>query len=204
MKRTILMIVAGGVVVAAILRPPGPPAISVKATSGPLAVAARRRPAEQKLVVYVAGAVEKPGLYRLAAGSRAVDGVRIAGGFRADADPSGVNLAAPLEDGMEIVTPVAGTHRAAGHGIRRAAHHRTAKSKAALTSKPQTDARIDLNAADAATLEQLPGIGAELALRLVRFREVNGSFASLDELADVAGMTPRKIEAIVPYLQLGP
>jgi competence protein ComEA len=59
-----------------------------------------------------------------------------------------------------------------------------------------------LNAADASALASLPGIGSTLAERIVQFRELNGPFASLDELADVAGMTQRRIDAIEPFVTL--
>ncbi|GAC1388237.1 MAG: helix-hairpin-helix domain-containing protein [Vulcanimicrobiaceae bacterium] len=203
MKSFIILAVGAGIVIAAIFRPPASPTISAQATPLTHRALAHTRSPERRLVVYVAGAVEKPGLYRLAPGSRAVDGVKLAGGFRPDADPAGVNLAAPLEDGMEIVTPLLGRRRPASQGIRRSSHRRTGKRKESATAALQADARIDLNAADEAALQQLPGIGAEMAQRIVRFREANGTFASLDELADVAGMTPRRMEALLPYLRLG-
>jgi competence protein ComEA len=65
-----------------------------------------------------------------------------------------------------------------------------------------TISAIELNSADAATLASLPGIGATLAERIVEYRNINGPFASLDELADVGGMTQRRVDAVSPFLTL--
>ena len=63
--------------------------------------------------------------------------------------------------------------------------------------------RLDLNLAEAEELEQLPGIGASLARRIVRWRRENGGFASVDQLAEVEGIGAAKLEAILPYITLG-
>jgi competence protein ComEA len=178
------------------LRGPAPKAVVAVQAEGPAPRAKRRaRIAPKVLVVYVAGAVLHPGLYTLRDGTRAVDAVAKAGGLRADADPAGVNLAQPLLDGEEIAAPLAGARRSSSaRGIRK-------PKRAPKSRKMQfSGAAIDLNAADAGTLAQLPGIGSEMARRLVAFREANGDFASLDELADVAGMSQSRIAAVTPYL----
>jgi len=129
-------------------------------------------------------------------GARAADAVARAGGMTAGADPVGVNLAAPLVDGDEIAVPKVGEKLRKLHTAR--GTRRRHKSKQALSDASM--ASVDINSADAATLAQLPGIGQRLAERIVEYRRVNGAFASLDELADVAGMTDRRIDAIAPYL----
>jgi len=60
--------------------------------------------------------------------------------------------------------------------------------------------RVDINAADAATLATIPGIGPGLAERIVAFRQANGPFAAVDELLDVSGITDRRLDAILPYV----
>ena len=154
---------------------------------------------DRQIVVYVAGAVVRPGLYRLVPGARGIDAIRAAGGLTSGADPAGVNLAEQLEDGEQITAPRTGerlsTYRTRA---RRRAHRR--HKRGALTAPAIAPA--DLNSADLETLMQLPGIGEELARRIIAFREANGPFVSLDELADVAGMTPRLIDALTPYLTL--
>jgi competence protein ComEA len=149
------------------------------------------RNAPNTAIVYVAGAVVHPGLYALAATARVDDAVRRAGGLRADANAEAVNLAEHISDGEEI--RIVRTGDATPHPQRR----RTARRIHATPGQ-----NVDVNTADAAALGSLPGIGATLAARIVQYRELNGPFASLDELADVAGMTQRRIDAISPFVTL--
>ena len=141
------------------------------------------------LVVYVAGEVQSPGLYRLPPGARADDALRKAGGFTKHADRAGVNLAEVVQDGEEIRVPRVGDP---------APKKRAPRKR--LTRAPI--ASVDLNAAGPAELAQLPGVGETLAERIVAYREQNGPFASVDELADVSGMTQRRVDALAQYLSV--
>ena len=117
-----------------------------------------------------------------------------AGGFSAQADPAAVNLAQPLQDGEEIRVPKLGECSPASK--KRATRGRRTRVRA-----PDIPlASIDLNAADAAELARLPGLGETLAARIIAYRLQNGAFASVDELADVSGMTQRRIDAIAQYV----
>jgi competence protein ComEA len=78
---------------------------------------------------------------------------------------------------------------------------RRKRKRANVTAPP--GAPLDLNAADASALASIPGIGPTLASRIVEYRRLNGPFASLDELADVAGMTQRRIDAMSAYVTVG-
>jgi competence protein ComEA len=144
------------------------------------------------LVVYVAGDVRKPGLYHLRPGDRYAQAVALAGGFGASAQAGGVNLAARAADGEEIYVP------AAGEAPRSRLHEpRTRRHRAS----PPPDGSVDVNTADAAALAAVPGIGRAVGSRIVELREREGSFASLDELLDVAGMTQSRLERARPYLR---
>lgn len=173
------------------------------------------------LVVYVAGEVARPGVYTLTGTARAVDALHAAGGPTRTADLVAVNLAQRVADGAEIFVPPKGAvpreailaadmQPDATRAPSRNRHaHRTKRRKrprnstyaddqtAAATASP-----VSLNAADAAELETLPGIGPALAARIVAFRNVNGPFASTDELLDVGGMTQSKVDALTPWLTL--
>jgi competence protein ComEA len=107
-----------------------------------------------------------------------------------------VNLAERISDGEEIRVPRAGEASAPPRRSKRKAPRSRAASAAPI-------GRIDLNLADASELSSIPGIGPVLASRIVEFRRVNGPFASLDELADVAGMTQRRIDALSTYVTVG-
>jgi competence protein ComEA len=146
------------------------------------------------LVVYVAGAVNRPGLYHLHLGDRDAQAVALAGGLGAAADAGGVNLAQRAADGDEIYVPALGetTH---SRSTRRASHNSSRRLR------PQPSASIDVNRSDAAALAEVPGIGRAIAARIVELRELQGPFASLDELLDVAGMTASRLERARPYLR---
>jgi competence protein ComEA len=150
-----------------------------------------RRIAPPAAIVYLAGAVVHPGLYALTDTARVDDAIRRAGGLRADADRDAVNLAEHITDGEEIRVPRIGE-----------ATPRPARTRSKRKKRVAPPTSIDINTADAAALSSLPGLGATLAERIVRFRDVNGPFASIDELADVAGMTQKRVDAIVPYVTL--
>jgi competence protein ComEA len=144
------------------------------------------------LVVYVAGAVRKPGLYHLQAGDRNAKAIALAGGLSTSADAGAVNLAQRVADGDMVFVPAAGEmppRRASGQ---RHPHRRHA---------PPPSGSIDVNRSSAAELSAVPGIGRTVAQRIVELRAREGSFASLDELLDVAGMTQTRLERARPYLR---
>lgn len=125
--------------------------------------------------VHVAGAVRRPGLYRLADGARVAAAVRRAGGPAAGADLNLVNLAARLQDGQQVVVPLA----AAGGG-----------------ATGSVDMPISLGAATVEQLDELDGIGPTLAERIVERRQAKGGFASLDQLGEVEGIGEKRLEAL--------
>lgn len=143
----------------------------------PVRAPARARPAAAKLlVVDVAGAVRRPGLYRLRAGSRIDDAIAAAGGPKAKAQLDTVNLAAPVADGEQVVVPGSGAGGVA------------AASPPAAGSSPS--APLDLNSATLEQLENLPGIGPVTAQKILDYRQQHGAFHSVDELQGVPGIGP--------------
>ncbi|MEO5920513.1 MAG: ComEA family DNA-binding protein [Pseudolysinimonas sp.] len=129
------------------------------------------------IYVHILGQVAHPGLYALRDGDRGVDIVAAAGGFTAEADPAGINLARFLTDGEQIVVPAVGD---VGGG------------PAGTTG----DGLVNLNTADAALLDTLPRIGPAIAQRIIDWREKNGSFASVDDLLDVPGIGDAILEGL--------
>lgn len=131
------------------------------------------------LTVHAAGAVVRPGLYRLGRGSRVADLIEAASGAAADADLDRVNLAATVADGERVYIPRRGEAAAEG-----AASQGTAASP------------LDLNAATADQLDSLPGIGPATARAIVEWRRAHGRFRSVSELLDVRGIGPAKLDAL--------
>lgn len=133
------------------------------------------------VVVHVAGAVVTPGVHRLPPGSRVIDAVEASGGLAPDADPAAVNLAAEVVDGAQVYVPRVGE----------AAPPPPAAAGAEAGSGP-----VDLNAADTALLETLPGIGPATAAAIVDHRERHGPFASVEDLLEVRGIGEAKLAAL--------
>lgn len=129
------------------------------------------------IYVHILGEVARPGLYELRDGDRAVDAVAAAGGFTEAADAGGVNLARFVSDGEQIVVPAVGQAAAAAPGI-------------------ASDGRVNLNTADAAALDTLPGVGPATAAKILAWRDQHGRFESVEDLLDVGGIGESKLEAI--------
>jgi competence protein ComEA len=142
------------------------------------------------VVVQAAGAVQQPGLYRLATGSRVDDLVHAAGGLASDADPDRVNLAALLTDGEKVYIPRVGeavpVDPGGGGG--------TASSGG---SQP-----IDLNTASIAELDTLPGVGPATAQAIIDYRTEHGRFQSVDDLLNVRGIGTTKLEELRPLVRV--
>ncbi|GAA1443361.1 ComEA family DNA-binding protein [Nocardiopsis tropica] len=143
------------------------------------------------LVVHVGGEVADPGLYTLPAGSRVADAVEEAGGALPDADLDLLNLARALVDGEQVLVGVPQPPGAAGAG--------TAGSGAAAG----TEALVDVNRADSALLETLPGVGPVIARNIIEHREANGPFSSVDELLDVDRIGEKVLADLAPHATAG-
>ena len=144
--------------------------------------------APSQIIVHVSGAVAAPGVVRLPGDARVDDALSAAGGARDDADLSAVNLARPLTDGEQIHVPLP------GETPRPVPAEPSGSAGQAADSAGQ--ASIDLNTADVAELEELPGVGPAIAQRIVEHREKNGPFTSVDGLLDVSGIGPATLEEI--------
>jgi competence protein ComEA len=135
-----------------------------------------------RVVVDVVGAVRRPGLYRLAQGSRIADALTRAGGATAKADLAQVNLAAPLADGEQVVVPRRGTGAA------------TPAAGSASAAGPA--AAVQLSTATLEQLDSLPGVGPVTAQKILDYRQEHGAFHSVDELDAVPGIGPKRLEQL--------
>ena len=144
----------------------------------------------RSLYVHVAGAVRHPGLYRVPPGARVAVAVRRAGGATRRADPLGLNLAAPLVDGQQVVVPARG---ATVPGVAPAG---PAGAGTAAGSAGGGQQRIQLSTATAEQLDGLDGIGPTLAKRILEYRQKHGGFRSIDELREVDGIGEKRFAAL--------
>ncbi len=142
------------------------------------------------LIVHVAGAVFRPGVFQLTAGARVVDAVEAAGGALPDAVLDGVNLARPLTDGEQIIVPDKESYSAPA--VSAGALAGGGGGAAGAKGGPL----INVNTADQTALQTLPGIGPATATKIVADREANGPYATADDLRRVSGIGEKKLEAI--------
>jgi len=134
----------------------------------------------------VIGAVANTGVYDLPVDSRVEDAIAISGGFAQDADQESVNLAAELKDGAQIAVPT----------------QKVVQSSS--TTPPTTDSKppvaktfpININTANQAELETLPGIGPVTAEKIISFRQTNGEFSIIEDIQKVSGIGPATFENI--------
>ena len=143
------------------------------------------------MVVDVAGAVGKPGVYRLPAGSRVNDAIQRAGGATARAEAQSINLAARLSDGQQVVVPSRVVKGPAG-----AAPASSAAGAAAESTGP-----ISLGSATVAELDTIEGIGPVTAQDIVDFRDQHGGISSVDQLDQISRIGPATMEALRARLQ---
>ena len=140
-----------------------------------------RQPGEGRVVVDVAGEVERPGVYKLPASARVEDALEEAGGPTRRADLSQINRAAKVEDGRQILVPA----RAPRGG-----------AVAAGPGSAPADAPINLNTATLEQLDTLDGVGPATAQKILDYREEHGGFGSVDELDQIPGIGEKRLAAL--------
>ena len=149
-------------------------------------------PTPEPIMVYVTGAVERPGVYRVPRDGRLVDAVVLAGGFLEGADVTQINLAEKLEDGQQIEIPGLSEFPTpqltiGGGGL-------------LVTPTPSAGGLINLNTAAQEQLEALPGIGPSTAQKIIEYRDENGPFERVEDLLKIPGIGPETLEEIRPLI----
>jgi competence protein ComEA len=153
---------------------------AVPSESSAVAPTAESAPSESgTVVVDVAGRVHRPGLVTVPTGSRVWDVVEAAGGFRRPKDSVSLNLARVVADGEQVVV---GLEVPGGSGAM------STDTDTGSAGAAEAGAPVNLNTADLAALDTLPGVGPVLAQRILDHRDTNGPFRSIDELNDVSGI----------------
>lgn len=170
------------------------------AETDPAAATAPGQPTTAQVTVHVVGQVRRPGVVTLAPGSRVADAIDEAGGTSGRADLSGVNLARLLVDGEQVVVPKPGQTPTAAVGAppTGAAPAGAAPGAAPPGGAAAPGATVNLNTADLATLETLPGVGPVLAQRILDWRTEHGRFTAVEELGEVSGIGDKIYAQLAP------
>jgi competence protein ComEA len=155
------------------------------------AVVLRPAPTEKPVIVYITGAVPRPGVYALPKGARVQDAISASGGFLAEAEKSQINLAALVEDGEKLDIPyLEGALPVLGTPV-----------PEVVTS---TTELININTASLAELDSLPGIGPTTAQKIIDYRQQNGPFLNAEDIINVSGIGPGTYERIKDLITVGP
>lgn len=173
-------IVIGGAAVWWLLRPAPPVADAVLTTIPIESLPSAASAAPKTIMVHVTGAVSSPGVVEVDGSARVQDVVAAAGGALGRADLDAVNLAALVADGAQVHIPAIGEVPGVASGL-------------PAIGGPSTP--VNLNTADVAALDALPGVGPSTAAAIVKRRTEVGRFVSIDDLLDVPGIGPAKVEA---------
>ena len=181
----------------------------------------------EEFVVHVAGAVKRPGVYRLRLKARNDDAVKAAGGATPSANLDAINLAAKVEDGEQLYIPTkqeqptggattdtlssaliakpptlktgAQLGSKTGRSFAKTTKKGASGGKAAKLTDP-SQGKVNLNTAGIEELERLPGIGPAMAERVIDWRKENGGFKNAEDLMQVSGIGEKKFAKMQPFL----
>lgn len=163
-------------------------------------------PTAAPIRVYMSGEVVQPGVYTLPPNSIVEQGIGAAGGFTREADTAAINLAQPLQDGVQVYIPAVNEVQVgeAAPAPVRSGSGLTVGVGGLGENEPGSQTLVNINTASAAELEALPGIGPVTAQDIVDYRTSNGPFASIEAIMDVPGIGEGKFAQIQPLITIGP
>ena len=143
------------------------------------AAASSTEAVQATVTVYITGAVNKPGVVTAAEGSRIADCVNLAGGLLPTAASDRLNMAQVVKDGQKISVP----EKAQNGNTEKSADGNKADGNGNL---------ININTADAQTLDSLPGVGPSTAKKIIEYRESEGNFQDISDLKKIKGIGEAK------------
>ncbi|HEX2286739.1 MAG TPA: ComEA family DNA-binding protein [Mycobacterium sp.] len=204
-------VIAVLVTVFTLMRDKPPPVVSAKLPPVQMVSSASPTPSatapspDEPVVVSVVGLVHKPGLVTLDPGARIADALTAAGGALDGADLLGLNMARRVVDGEQIVVGIAaapGEPTAMGSSISSGTSTAAPPGAPAPGNPAAPAGLVDLNSATVEQLDALPGIGPVTAAAIIAWREANGRFTSVDQLGDVDGIGPARLEKLRAHVHV--
>lgn len=154
---------------------------------------------EEMMAVHVTGEVNNPGVVKIKEGSRIEDVIKAAGGLTENGDITNVNLAYVVEDGMKIRIPSNDDENITEDYITEDSGKGVIMSE---ESNNSTSSIVNINTANEAELEQLPGIGPSISSKIVEYRNKNGKFKNIEDIKNVTGIGDSKFEKIKEYIKV--
>lgn len=151
-------------------------------------------PTPAPISVFVNGAVNATGVYELPFTARVADAIAVAGGFSANAYVEGVNLAAPLSDGVQIF--VGDMAQSAEIKQTLLTNPIQASTTSATNNQPTSNGLININTASSSDLETIAGVGPSTAQSIISYREDNGPFTAIEEIMHVSGIGEKTFEKL--------
>ena len=142
------------------------------------------------MIVHIAGAVYRPGVYEVTGNVRVMDILKLAGGPLPQADLDGVNLAAKVKDGQKIKVPELNS------SAKKSSQASSSKTEKLNTIETQTNLPVHLSTASQEALMTIPGIGPGMATRIITFRN-SGTWSTLEDFKKIKGLGKKKWEKIL-------
>lgn len=150
---------------------------------------------EDKIKVYVTGAVNSPGVIELEEGARIQDAINLAGGTKEEANLENVNLAYCLEDGQKLYIP--------NINEKEVEYISTENGDNVIEKTPDSNNfKVNINTGGVEELKTLPGVGDSLAQKIINYRNENGKFKTVDDLKNVSGIGEKKFESMKKYVKI--
>ena len=153
---------------------------------------------EEEIIIYIAGEVNKEGVYSLPEDSRIADAIEQAEGLTEDAYTEDINLAYKLEDGMKIKIPNKSEtqKQLEEQNANIEDSYITTESGASIQeTQTKTSQKVNINTASQQELETLTGVGPSIASKIVEYRKQNGLFKTIDDIKNVSGIGDNKFES---------
>ena len=176
----------------------------------------------QKIIVYITGEINNPGIYELEENSRIAECIERAGGIKQNADITDINLAEILEDGEKIHIPAKGEkssneaadikettnnaeNKKTGESSKTVIENKqkdTGTSTKTTTENKQKNTKVNINTATQTELEKLPGIGPSTATKIIEYRKEKGKFKNIEEIKNVNGIGESKYQKIKELIKV--